>query len=193
MKYQLGRKEIIACISGAFLFVIAALIVDMFFPFGMTSGYGDYFNVSISILAVFSAIFGPVVGAVVGFGGAMISDIMLAGEVYLMDALAACLYGVLIGLLHEKFMVLDGDFGISQIPEYVAATVFAGISNWVMLCPMVSCIYGRSNLYLTLRRGFKVFVGSSIGAIVLGVTAMIITSKVIYSRKQRYVYRRREL
>ena len=192
MRNKLGGKEIIACIGGATLFVLAAMMMSVIFPYGTMSGLGDYFNVSVSILAVVSAIFGPFVGAVIGFGGAMITDIMLAGQVYLIDAIAACIYGILIGMFSEKFMVLEGEFNIARLGEYAAIVTFSGIINWLLFCPFASCLYRTSNLYTTLSRGFRVFVGSSMGAVVLGAIAMSVTSKLIYSQKQRYVYTERE-
>ena len=188
MNIKLGSREIIVCAAGAVAFVVSAVLKNAIFPFGTTSNMGDYFNISLGILAAVAAIFGPICGGVVGFGGTMLADVMLSDTIYMVDVLPACIYGVLIGLFAGKFLALEGDFHIRQFVDYICVAAFAGIFNWVMICPLASFIMMHSNLFTVIERGSKIFVGATVSAAVLGGAAMLITSKIMHRKNSRERY-----
>ena len=177
MKYKLGVKEIIVCISGALIFMLLTMLKNEFYPFGITSNVGDYFNASLGSLAVIAAMFGPVCGGIVGLSGAMMADVMQAGRIYTVDVASACIFGVFIGLFEEKFLVWQGEFRMRQFVDYTCVTILAGIMNWIMLCPLVAFFTMNCNLLFTLMRGCKVMAGSTFFAMVFGAIVMSVVSR----------------
>lgn len=128
-KFKLDTKTVVTIGIGAALYGFLGI-------FGFPIGPNTYIKPAVAILTIFGALFGPVVGFLVGFIGHCISDMMNGGGIWWGWVMCSAIMGGFMGLVckykgfsvksgavskkHIIFMILTSIIGI------VLALIFAG-------------------------------------------------------------------
>ena len=105
MKFKFGIKEVVATGIGTALFVA---LTQVQIPMGFIP------NTSLqpraALLAFLAAVFGPVVGGIVGLLGHALGDALFYGSVWWSWVFPDAVFGLLIGLFAAKYAIKDGGF-----------------------------------------------------------------------------------
>lgn len=104
MKLKFGIKEVVAIGIGTALFVA---LTEIQIPTGIPN---TYLQPRMAIMAFLAAVFGPIVGAVVGILGHALGDAMFYGSVWWSWVFPDGLVGLVVGLFAAKYAVKEGGF-----------------------------------------------------------------------------------
>ena len=128
MKNKFGIKEVVATGIGTALFIV---LTNVQIPLGFIP------NTSLqpraALLAFFAAVFGPVVGGIMGLAGHAIGDAIFYGSVWWSWVFPDAVFGIAVGLFAKQFAVKEGGFTTKQIVKFNVVQV---IGN---LVPCIGC------------------------------------------------------
>ena len=110
-------RNVVAIGIGTALYVVLSFI---YIPLGAIPNTG--LMPSLSIIAFFSAVFGPVVGAAIGLIGQLIYS-LITGGVWWSWLFPMAIPAIAIGLFKGKYNVKEGGFGGRQIAVFNIAQV----------------------------------------------------------------------
>lgn len=103
------------------------------------------------MLAVFAALYGPVVGALAGFIGHLLID--ATWGIWLSWELATLVFGLLIGLFVMGNRVREGDFGSKTLVRFNLSVIAAHAVAWLLVAPLGDIlIYSEPTSSLHSRR-----------------------------------------
>ncbi len=129
-------RNVVAIGIGTALYVVLSFI---YIPLGAIPNTG--LMPSLSIIAFFSAVFGPVVGAAIGLIGQLIYS-LITGGVWWSWLFPMAIPAIAIGLFKGKYNVKEGGFGGRQIAVFNIAQVIGNAIAWAFLAPVLDiCIF----------------------------------------------------
>ena len=119
MEKKFGIKEVVAMGIGTALFVV---LTNVQIP--LVIAPNTYLQPRMAIMAFFAAVFGPVVGGVIGLLGHALGDAIFYGSVWWSWVFPEAVVGIAVGLFAKKFAVGIGYYmDITKITEH---TTFRG-------------------------------------------------------------------
>jgi energy-coupling factor transport system substrate-specific component len=133
-KKMISVKTVVAIgIGSALMFVLMRFVAV---PSGVPN---TNLNLGIAILTIFSAIFGPIAGLLIGFIGHTLVDLTWGG-VWWTWVIADALYGLFVGLFWKFFKIEEGGFGIKQAVIFNVVQIAANIVAWVGIAPTLDIL-----------------------------------------------------
>ena len=105
MKNKFGIKEVVAIGIGTALFVA---LTEVQIPLGFIPNTA--LQPRAALLAFLAAVFGPIVGGVVGLLGHALGDALFYGSIWWSWVFPEAVFGVAVGLFAKKFAIKDGGF-----------------------------------------------------------------------------------
>lgn len=122
---KITAKTVVLIAIGAALYGVGGLPM-----FGIPVFAGTTLKPAMAILAIFAALFGPVVGFLVGILGHLITDLFAGWGVWLTWVLGSGIVGIVIGLfpMLTKERLEKGDFPVKDIIIFV---LLALVGNFV--------------------------------------------------------------
>ena len=137
--WKLSVKTVVAIGIGAAIFIVLGMFGSI--PTGIPNTNLD---TSYGLLAMMSAVFGPVAGLLIGLIGHALKDTFMYGSAWWSWVICSALGGFLIGLFVRKFGVEDGKFGIKQAVLFNAVQIVSNALCWFLLAPTLDIlIYGE--------------------------------------------------
>lgn len=109
MKFKFGIKEVVAIGIGTALFVA---LTEIQIP---TPIPNTYLQPRMAIMAFLAAVFGPVVGGIIGLLGHALGDAMFYGSVWWSWVFPDAVVGLAIGIFAKKYAIKEGGFGGSKM------------------------------------------------------------------------------
>ncbi|MDR1868419.1 MAG: ECF-type riboflavin transporter substrate-binding protein [Treponema sp.] len=139
---------------------------------------GTDIQLGIPVLAVFSAVLGPVAGFLTGFIGHALVDLSWGG-VWWSWVIASAFFGLAVGSFRKYFKIQAGGFGVKQALVFNAVQAAANIASYVFIARILDLLmYDEPFGKLTLQ-GF-VAAGVNIAAVlILGTILAIGYSKTL--------------
>lgn len=135
MKFKFGIKEVVATGIGTALFVA---LTQVQIPMGFIP------NTSLqpraALLAFLAAVFGPVVGGIVGLLGHALGDALFYGSVWWSWVFPDAVFGLLIGLFAAKYAIKDGGFDKKAIILFNVVQVVANALAWILIAPVLDIL-----------------------------------------------------
>ena len=135
MKFKFGIKEVVATGIGTALFVA---LTQVQIPMGFIP------NTSLqpraALLAFLAAVFGPVVGGIVGLLGHALGDALFYGSVWWSWVFPDAVFGLLIGLFTAKYAIKDGGFDKKAIILFNVVQVIANALAWILAAPVLDIL-----------------------------------------------------
>ncbi len=162
MKLKFGIKEVVAIGIGTALFVA---LTEIQIPTGIPN---TYLQPRMAIMAFLAAVFGPIVGAVVGILGHALGDAMFYGSVWWSWVFPDGLVGLVIGLCAVKYAVKEGGFDKKAIVLFNIAQIVVNAIAWIGLAPLLDILIYAEPVDKLFVQGAGAFFGNILIIGILG-------------------------
>lgn len=163
MKLKFGIKEVVAIGIGTALFVA---LTEIQIP---TPIPNTYLQPRMAVMAFLAAVFGPLVGGVVGILGHALGDAMFYGSVWWSWVFPDGVVGLAIGWFAAKYAVKEGGFGTGKMIAFfnVVQAVANGIA-WILVAPFLDIIIYAEPVNKVFIQGLGACAGNIIIIGILG-------------------------
>ena len=159
---HLSIKNIVAIGIGAALFFVLGRFASIPSPIPNTT-----INIQYGILGVFSVIYGPVVGLIIGFVGHTLIDLSW-GSPWWSWIIASAVYGGVLGLSKKKIAIEDGEFGAKEIVNFNIFQMSGHIISWMIVAPALDILIYSEPLEKLFAQGVTAAGVNSISTAVVG-------------------------
>ncbi|MCR4789251.1 MAG: ECF-type riboflavin transporter substrate-binding protein [Lachnospiraceae bacterium] len=174
MNWKIGIKEVVAMGIGTALFVVLTnvQIPLVFIP-------NTALQPRMAVLAFFSAVFGPIAGAVIGLLGHALGDALFYGSVWWSWVFPEAVVGLVIGLFAQKYAVKEGGFISGKtIVFFNVVQVIANALAWILLAPVLDILVYKEPANKVFAQGLFAFLGNILIIGILGTILLIGYSKI---------------
>lgn len=172
MNKKFGIKEVVAIGIGTALFVV---LTEVQIPIGIPN---TSLQPRMAVLAFLSAIFGPLVGAIIGLLGHALGDAVFYGSVWWSWVFPEAVVGIAIGAFAKKFAVKEGGFDKKNIVLFNVVQIVANAVAWILVAPVLDiAVYAEPAAKVFLQGAFA-FLGNIIIVGILGTLLLVGYSKV---------------
>ena len=148
---KFGIKEVVATGIGTALFVV---LTEVQIPLGVIP------NTSLqpraAVLAFLAAVFGPVVGGIIGLLGHALGDALFYGGVWWSWVFPDAIFGILVGLF------------VKNIALFNAVQVIANAIAWIVVAPVLDILIYAEPAKKVFVQGIFAFIGNVIIIAILG-------------------------
>jgi len=128
------RTVVAIGIGAALMFVLNRFVA---IPSGVPN---TNLNLGIAILAVFSAIFGPIAGFLIGFIAHTLVDLTFGWGVWWTWVIGSALFGLGVGAFFKFYKVEEGGFDIKQCLIFNGIQILTNIIVWVGIAPTLDVL-----------------------------------------------------
>ena len=168
MKMKFGIKEVVATGIGTALFVA---LTEVQIPLGFIPNTA--LQPRAALLAFLAAVFGPVVGGIVGLLGHAIGDALFYGSVWWSWVFPDAVFGILVGLFAAKYAIKDGGFEKKQIVLFNVVQVVANLAAWVIVAPVLDIVIYAEPANKVFAQGAWACLGN---VIIIGILGTLIAA-----------------
>ncbi|MCM1135352.1 MAG: ECF-type riboflavin transporter substrate-binding protein [Clostridium sp.] len=172
MKFKFGIKEVVAIGIGTALFVA---LTEIQIP---TPIPNTYLQPRMAVMAFLAAVFGPLVGGVIGFLGHALGDAMFYGSVWWSWVFPDGVVGLAIGFFAAKYAVKDGGFDKKAIVLFNVVQVIANAVAWIILAPVLDIVIYAEPIDKLFAQGAWAFLGNILIIGILGTLLCVGYSKI---------------
>ena len=165
-------KDVVAIGVGAALFVVIAML-QIPAPAPNTSIQLQY-----ALQALFSVVFGPIVGFLMGLIGHAIKDAM-SGGLWWTWIISSGLFGLFVGLFRKQFGDLKGEVTKKELIVFNVVQVIANLLIWGLLAPVGDVLIYHDNPNKVFLQGV---VAGSVNALVVAIAGSLLL--IAYARTQ---------
>lgn len=170
---KFGIRSVVAIGIGTALYIVLSLVS---IPLGFIPNTA--IQPRAALLALIAAIFGPIVGAAVGFIGHALSDAFQYGSVWWSWVFPDAIFGLLVGIFASKFKIEKGGFEKKQIILFNIVQVVGNAIAWILLAPIFDILIYAEPANKVFTQGVFAFIGNIITVGVLGSILAVSYSKV---------------
>lgn len=168
MKMKFGIKEVVATGIGTALFVA---LTEVQIPLGFIPNTA--LQPRAALLAFLAAVFGPVVGGIVGLLGHAIGDALFYGSVWWSWVFPDAVFGILVGLFAAKYAVKEGGFDKKAIVLFNVVQVIANVLAWVLVAPVLDIVIYAEPASKVFAQGAWACLGN---VIIIGILGTLIAA-----------------
>ena len=173
MKLKFGIKEVVAIGIGTALVIVLGFVS---IPLGFIPN--TTLAPSYGVLAFFSAVFGPIVGAAIGLISHILGDALRYGSVWWSWVIPDGVLGLGIGLFFAKYKVRSGGFDKKAIILFNVVQVISNIIAWVVLAPVLDILIYAEPANKVFLQGLFACIGNVIVIAILGTLLLFGYSKI---------------
>ena len=163
MKTKFGIKDVVATGIGTALFVVLTTVQ---IPLGFIPNTA--LQPRAALLAFFAAVFGPVVGGIMGLLGHALGDALFYGSVWWSWVFPDALFGVVIGAFAVHFSIKEGGFAKKEAIRFNVIQVIANALAWIVVAPLLDILIYAEPANKVFTQGFFAFLGNIIVVGILG-------------------------
>lgn len=172
MNKKFGIKEVVAAGIGTALFVV---LTQVQIPIGIPN---TALQPRMAVLAFLSAIFGPLVGAIIGLVGHALGDALFYGSVWWSWVIPEAVVGIAIGVFAKKFGVREGGFNGKKIVLFNIVQVVANAVAWILVAPVLDILVYSEPANKVFLQGVFAWLGDVIIIGILGSLLLVAYSKI---------------
>ncbi len=172
MNKKFGIKEVVAIGIGTALFVV---LTEVQIPIGIPN---TSLQPRMAVLAFLSAVFGPLVGAIIGLLGHALGDALFYGSVWWSWVFPEAVVGIAVGAFAKKFAVREGGFDKKNIIFFNVVQIVANAVAWILVAPILDIVVYAEPARKVFLQGAFAFLGDIIIIGVLGSLLLVGYSKV---------------
>ena len=169
MKVKFGIKEVVAAGIGTALFIVLTTVQ---IPLGFIPNTA--LQIRAALLAFFSAVYGPIVGGIIGLVGHAAGDAIFYGGVWWSWVFPDAVFGIAVGLFAKGFAITEGGFTVKNAVKFNVVQVIAN----ALLAPVLDIIIYAEPADKVFLQGVWAFVGNIIIVAVLGTVLAVAYSKI---------------
>ena len=177
MNKKFGIKEVVAVGIGTALFVVLTTIQ---IPIGIPN---TYLQPRMAVMAFLAAVFGPVVGAIIGFVGHALGDAIFYGGVWWSWVIPEAIAGCVIGLLARKYRIREGGFNTRAIVLFNLMQIVGNALAWILVAPALDILIYAEPQDKVFIQGAYAFLGNIIIIGILGTILLVAYSRVAVNSK----------
>ncbi len=166
MKSKFGIKEVVAIGIGTALFVA---LTEVQIPLGFIPN---------TALQPRAAVFGPVVGGIVGLLGHALGDALFYGSIWWSWVFPEMVAGAAIGIFAKKFAIKEGGFGAKEIVLFNIVQIIANAVAWIAVAPILDIVIYAEPAGKVFAQGAWAFLGNIIIIGILGTLIAVGYSKI---------------
>ena len=175
MNSKFGIKEVVAMGIGTALFVV---LTNVQIPLVVVPNTA--LQPRMAVLAFMAAIFGPIVGGVIGLLGHALGDAMFYGSVWWSWVFPEAIVGIAVGLFKNKFNVKEGGFSTGKsIAVFNIVQVIANAIAWIVCAPVLDILIYAEPSNKVFGQGAVAFICNAIMIAVLGTLLCFAYSKIM--------------
>ena len=160
---KFGIKEVVATGIGIALFVV---LTEVQIPLGFIP------NTSLqpraAVLTFLAAVFGPLVGGIVGLLGHALGDAMFYGSVWWSWVFPDAVFGIIVGLFAKKYKIKEGGFEGKAIVLFNVVQIVANAIAWIVVAPVLDILIYSEPANKVFTQGVFAFLGNIIITAILG-------------------------
>lgn len=173
VKKKFGIKEVVATGIGTALFVA---LTEVQIPLGFIP------NTSLqpraALLAFLAAVFGPVVGGLVGLLGHALGDALFYGSVWWSWVFPEAVFGIVMGLFVKKYAIKEGDFDKKAMILFNGVQIIGNAVAWIIVAPLLDVLIYAEPANKVFVQGFWAFLGNIVIIAILGTILAVGYSKI---------------
>ena len=173
MKSKFGIKEVVAIGIGTALFVA---LTEVQIPLGFIPNTA--LQPRMALMGFLAAVFGPIVGGIVGLLGHALGDALFYGSVWWSWVFPEAVVGIVIGLFAKKFAIKDGGFATKEIVLFNIVQIVANAAAWIVVAPLLDIVIYAEPANKVFAQGAWAFLGNIIIIGILGTLIAIGYSKI---------------
>jgi energy-coupling factor transport system substrate-specific component len=167
---KIGIKEVVATGIGTALFVV---LTEVQIPLVIIP------NTALQVRVAFlSAVYGPIVGLLVGFLGHALGDALFYGSVWWSWVFPDAIFGVIMGIFAGKYLIKEGGFGKKQIITFNIVQIVANAISWILVAPILDIVIYAEPANKVFAQGALAFVANVIIIAILGTLLGVAYSKI---------------
>ncbi len=174
MKNNNSIKKVVAIGIGAALFFVLGRFVAIPSPVPNTN-----ISLQYAVLGLLAAIYGPVVGGLIGFIGHTLIDLSWGGIPWWSWVITSAFVGVVIGLFAKKLQVEEGDFGKGKVAVFAVANVIAHVAGWVVVAPVLDIAIYAEPVKKVFAQGVFAAISNTLTGVVVGGLLILAYTKTI--------------
>ncbi|MDO4620284.1 MAG: ECF-type riboflavin transporter substrate-binding protein [Lachnospiraceae bacterium] len=163
MNKKFGIREVVAAGIGTALFVV---LTQVQIPLGFIPNTA--LQPRMAVLSFMAAIFGPLVGALIGFLGHALGDALFYGSIWWSWVIPELVVGCVIGLFAKKYAVREGGFNGKAIVRFNVVQIIANAAAWIVCAPVLDILVYAEPANKVFAQGFFAFLGNIIIIAILG-------------------------
>ncbi len=171
-KKKFGIREVVAIGIGTALFVV---LTEVQIPIGIPN---TALQPRMAVLAFLSAVFGPIVGAVIGLLGHALGDALFYGSVWWSWVFPEAVVGAAIGAIAGRLKVREGGFGKSQIILFNCVQIVANAAAWIVVAPILDILVYAEPANKVFIQGAFAWLGDVLIIGILGTILLAAYSKI---------------
>jgi energy-coupling factor transport system substrate-specific component len=168
MEKGLSIKTVVAIGIGAALFVILGRFGSI--PTGVPD---TNIETTYAVLALFSVLYGPVAGLLIGLIGHTLKDLIMFGSPWFSWVIASAVVGLIIGLAARSIRINNGEFGAKQIVRFNLFQIAANAIAWFVLAPVLDILMYAVPADKTFLQGLVAGVSNIVTVGVLGTLLLL--------------------
>ena len=173
MKTKFGIKEVVATGIGTALFIV---LTEIQVPLVIVPNTA--LQPRMAVLAFLSAVFGPIVGGIVGLLGHALGDALFYGSIWWSWVIPEAVVGIVIGLFANKFAIKEGGFSGKNIATFNIIQVIANAAAWIVVAPVLDIVIYAEPANKVFAQGALAFLGNIIIIGILGTLLAVGYSKI---------------
>ena len=174
MKNNNSIKKVVAIGIGAALFFVLGRFVAIPSPVPNTN-----ISLQYAVLGLLAAMYGPVVGGLIGFIGHTLIDLSWGGIPWWSWVITSAFVGVVIGLFAKKLQVEEGDFGKGKVAVFTVANVIAHVAGWVVVAPVLDIAIYAEPVKKVFAQGVFAAISNTLTGVVVGGLLILAYTKTI--------------
>lgn len=160
---KFGIKEVVATGIGTALFIV---LTEVQIPLGIIPNTS--MQPRAAVLAFLAAVFGPVVGGIIGLLGHALGDALFYGGVWWSWVFPDAIFGILVGLFAKSFEIKAGGFNRKKVVLFNVVQVVANAIAWIVVAPVLDILIYAEPAKKVFSQGVFAFVANIIIVGVLG-------------------------
>ena len=157
-------RSVVAIGIGTALFVVLSYISIPIVFIPNTS-----IQTRVALLSYMTAIFGPVVGGLIGFLGHLLADAIQYGSVWWSWVFPEAVFGLMLGICYRYYGVEDGRFKGKRMGVFFGMQILANIVAWIIAAPILDMLIYVEPANKAFSQGAFACIGNSITVGLLGV------------------------
>ena len=173
MKIKFGIKEVVAAGIGTALFIV---LTTVSIPLGFIPNTS--LQIRAAVLAFMSAVYGPIVGGIIGLVGHAAGDAIFYGSVWWSWVFPDAVFGIVVGLFANSFAIKEGGFDTKKIVKFNIIQVVANAVAWILLAPVLDIVIYAEPANKVFVQGIWAFVGDILIVAILGTILGVAYSKI---------------
>lgn len=169
---KFGIKEVVATGIGTALFVV---LTEVQIPLVIVPNTA--LQVRAALLAFLAAVFGPVVGGIVGLLGHALGDALFYGGIWWSWVFPEAVFGIAVGCFAKKFQVKEGGFNGKMVGLFNLIQVIANAVAWIVVAPVLDIVIYKEPANKVFAQGAVACLTNCIIVAILGTILAVAYSK----------------